>query len=122
MFQISRTAICVSAKLALMEQFGDLDPFSRSLLDLNSAPLNNWPSFTALDGWGHPYSVKNSFFFHNLHEYMWKCTVSTGHFCQATNFHNLRTFTVYYMGESSRIIPEFSILRLTFHRKSASKC
>ena len=26
------------------------------------------------------------------------------------------------MGESFRIIPEFRILRLTFHRKSASKC
>ena len=26
------------------------------------------------------------------------------------------------MGEGFRIIPEFRILRLTFHRKSASKC
>ena len=30
--------------------------------------------------------------------------------------------THWYMGESFRIIPEFRILRLTFQRKSATKC
>ena len=35
---------------------------------------------------------------------------------------NQRSVLIAYMGGSFRINPEFSILRLTFQRKSASKC